>query len=106
MSKMVPFYHVLDVTRIERYYRIVGEVTKSNFLNIGNEYSIPCIEEPIKKGIIKEGDRMKLTFFANEDEVEDSPEEIKFNAAGVRAEVWDEASASWSLVYEDFEGDS
>lgn len=106
MSKMIPFYHIMDVKQVERHFKLIGEVTKSNFLNEGHNYSIPCSHKLVEEGIIKEGMRIKATFFADEDEIENSESKIKFDATGLRIEVWDDVSDCWDMVYEKFTDDA
>jgi len=105
MSKLIPYYHIVDIKEIERNFRVRGEVTKSNFLTTGLEYSIPCIDKPIVDGLVKEGNKLKITFFTKECDVQNSDDKIKFDAVGIRMEVWDDVSDCWDMVYEKFSDD-
>ena len=98
MAKLVPFHQIIEVEEIFRDVKIGGLVTKSNFLVEDERHLFTIDDEAAEK--INKGDRIKITFFSNKDDVEKEDDKLRFRARGVKYELWNKENEGWDRIFE------
>jgi len=100
MTKLVPLHQIMDIELVVKESKIGGTVTKSNFVQGGNAHLMTIHNEAAEK--IKKGDKIRVTFFANDDEIHKLDNGIRFTTKGTRYEVWNTENKGWDKIYEEF----
>jgi len=100
MGKMVPLHQTMKIERLVREVRVGGLVTKSNFLTEDKHHILPLEEDLFDK--LSEGDTLRMTFFAKEEDIKETPGRMTFKSKGVRYEVWNKENEGWDKIFEEF----
>jgi hypothetical protein len=98
MNKLVPLHQVMEVEKVFRDVKVGGKVTKSNFLEEGERHMFPLHEEVAD--IITEGQKLRITFYSLEDDVEQGEGQFRFKSKGVKYELWNEENKGWDQIFE------
>jgi len=100
MGKMIPLRQTMDVEALVTEYRVGGLVTHSNFIEEGERQLLPVEEEVLDA--LELGDKLRITFFSNEDDVEhgEGGNSISFKPRTVKYERWNEDNGGWDQIYE------
>lgn len=98
MSKMVPLHQIIEIEKVFRDVRVGGIVTKSNFLEEGQRHLFPIDDEIADK--VEAGQKLRITFYSMDDEVEEEPGLLKFKSKGVKYELWNEDNEGWDRLLE------
>lgn len=93
-----------EETRDNKMLRVCGVVTHSNFMPIGNRFCAPLVYEAVRKRFYI-GDKVRITNFCKNSDINNTPERIQFVASGQRYEVWDDTTDGWTCVYDKYERD-
>lgn len=84
---------------------VCGVVLRSNFMEEGARFCAPLAFFPIKNKVTLT-DKLRVTLYCRASDIKKNGEgKISFTAAGLKYEVWDDASEGWSCLYEKFEKD-
>ncbi len=98
MGKLVPFHTTMEVEVLTKEIRLGGVVKKSNFMPTGERHMAPLHEEVYEK--IHQGDIVRITYFADDDEVVREDGRCQFKPRGVRYEKWNKKNGGWDKVFE------
>ena len=100
MPKLVSLHQEMIVEKLIQEFRVGGTVVKSNFIEEGTEQAFPIDLKVIKN--LKIGDRLKISFFTNAEDIRQTENSLAFKGKGVRYEVWNKKSGGWDKIFEEY----
>ena len=98
MAKLVPLRQTMEIEKVFTDVRVGGLVTDSNFLEVGERHMFPIHDEVVD--FVKAGDKLRVTFFAHKEDMEQEEDRLRFKSRGIKYEVWNEQNEGWDRLFE------